>query len=784
MANEIIAQSPFLQFLISLAPEDETTLFVCQKPVMVDGIQAVHKDGSLKYTWPASMPEKIKAHGSWYGNTGSFMLDRMPRGKVSASKVNCEYVLVMVLDDIGTKSAVPPLEPTWKMETSPGNFQWGYAFNFDHQPKKADFCAAIEAIAAAGFTDAGATNEVRNFRLPGSPNLKPGKNNFASVLVEFHPDRLFTLEQILTALSVVPGESSTASFSHVTLADTGDDDVLEFLHANQQILEPGNGAGWWGVICPNHENHSDGNPMARYHPVNRSFCCLHEHCTTLDSAYYLKLIADNGGPEHVVGLKDEAVSGRMASALSKLKPSPLFSSPADAVKEIDAREERKELDRVSRDEWYTRFMYVQQNDAYFDMTNRRMLSRASFNALMRGTHCKSIHNKRKIEASVAFDELRVAQGASFLINLTYAAGDPPVVERGDADNLYGNRWVDARPDLSDVIMGDISLWLGLTERLIPVVQEREHVLDIMAFKLQKPTIKINHAVLHVGDEGCGKDTMWAPFIWSVCGSGLRNRGYMDSDTIDSQWGYALESEILIINELKEPDASARRAMANKLKPIIAAPPEMLDIQRKHEAPYQMANRLFVLAYSNEQIPISLASQDRRWFCLNSQAPRMTPEEANRIWAWYTGGGFGQIALWLSQRDVSKFNPAEAPSMTDYKANLIENGRSMSESFILDMITLRQGEFAKGVIGGPFNSLCERLALSAPNGSKVPKAALLHSLKEAGWKDLGLVCSKDNLNKRHLFAAPDMVEARRKSALRNLVEEIGPSKVTGLRAVGK
>jgi len=87
----------------------------------------------------------------------------------------------------------------------------------------------------------------------------------------------------------------------------------------------------------------------------------------------------------------------------------------------------------------------------------------------------------------------------------------------------------------------------------------------MAFKLQHPGIKINHAVLHGGLEGSGKDTLWAPFIWAVCGPQLINRGFMDANTLHGQWGYHLESEILLLNELKEPNASARRELANRLK---------------------------------------------------------------------------------------------------------------------------------------------------------------------------------------------------------------------------
>ena len=59
---------------------------------------------------------------AWYGNTASFILDRFKDGRVSASAACCDYVLVMMLDDIGTKSKTPPLAPTWIIETSEGNY--------------------------------------------------------------------------------------------------------------------------------------------------------------------------------------------------------------------------------------------------------------------------------------------------------------------------------------------------------------------------------------------------------------------------------------------------------------------------------------------------------------------------------------------------------------------------------------------------------------------------------------------------------------------------------------
>jgi len=755
----------FLEFITNLAPEGETALIVRQKPQLKDGALQLHADGAIKCTWPAYLPsQKMRAGEAWYINTASFIIDRFEDGRVSASAANCEFVLFMMLDDIGTKSKTPPLAPTWILETSPNNFQYGYAFS--EQPTKGEFTAAVKAIAAAGYTDAGATNAVRNVRLPGSINLKPGRDNFEAKLVEFHPERDYTLGDICAALGVTPAPADTNHYAPIRLADNGGDDVLAWMNDQGMVLSKINGEGWLSVTCPNNAEHTDGNPEGRYKPLDRSYCCLHSHCVDFGSQTFLDWVASNGGPKVTHGLRDQLIAEAMTVALAKITPSDMFTDNADVkIAEV----ERKELGRVEKSKWYERFAYVQDDESYFDMQDRREISRQTFNALFRHIKCMSIHAPTtKVEASICFDQNRQTMGAKALVGITYAAGETVLVAR-DGD-LYGNRWRDARPDVSDAVVGDISMWMEHCQKLVPEPEELEHVLNIMAFKVQHPETKINHAVLHGGDQGSGKDTMWAPFIWAVCGSHSKNRGIMDNNSINSQWGYQLESEILLINELKEPDAATRRQLANQLKPIIAAPPEMLPINRKGLHPYMMANRLFVLAFSNDPVPISLDSQDRRWFCVWSAAARMDPTEAKQMWDWYRHGGFKSIAAWLHARDISQFNPSAPPAMTEFKANLVEHGMSIAESFLVEMLRARKGEFAKGVIGSPLHSLCDRLAGSAPSNVKVPQAALLHALKEAGWVDCGRIKSRDFDTKKHIFAAPELAYILSKSELRRALED--------------
>ena len=759
----------FLEFYTNLAPVGETALVVRQKPKLKNGQIQLHPDGAVICTWPAYLPDyPTKPDWAIYGNTASFIIDRFKDGHVSAAAANADYVLVMVLDDVGDPEKapnIPPLPPTWIIETSAGSFQWGYAFS--DQPTTADYAAAIRAIADAGYTDPGACNAVRNFRLPGSVNIKPGRNNFVAQLTEFHPEREYTLPEICAALGVTPAPAESLGVRPIRLSDDGADDVMAWLSSQGVLLSTPNPAGWAGVICPNKDEHTDGNPEGRYSPSTRSYRCLHSHCVDFDSHAFLEWVSVNGGPKHAPGLREELLAAVMDQTLSKLTPTEAFP---DKGAEVIAEVEKKQLDRVEKESWYERFAYIENEDAFFDMVDRREISRGTFNALFRHVSCYSLHKSktpRRIEASICFDENRQKKGALTVTGITYAAGETVLVSRDG--QVYGNRWSNARPAC---VAGDITPWLDHLHRMVPEEYEREHLLNVLAHKIQHPDVKINHAILHIGKQGSGKDTLYEPFLWAVGGerASRRNVAVVRNEEITSQWGYNYESEIMVFEELRQSEAKDRRALENHLKPIIAAPPEFITVNRKGLHPYQALNRMFVLAFSNERVPLSLPSEDRRWFVTYSDAPRMAEEDGQRFWRWMDNGGCSAVAAWLYKRDVSKFNPGGTPPLTEAKIIMIEQGRSTAESYLVEMIERRLGEFSAGVVAAPFYSICDRLQGGAPLGTRVVQQALLHALKEAGWIDMGRLASREFGTKKHIFCAPELADTATKSELRRMVEE--------------
>jgi hypothetical protein len=268
--------------------------------------------------------------------------------------------------------------------------------------------------------------------------------------------------------------------------------------------------------------------------------------------------------------------------------------------------------------------------------------------------------------------------------------------------------------------------------------------------------------------------MMAPFFWAIGGDSKTNCSLVRNEDLNSQWGYALECEVMEIAELRQSEAKDRRALENSLKPIIAAPPEFLSVHRKGLHPYESLNRILVVAFTNERAAISIPSDDRRWFCLWSDAGRLPETDAQALWGWYRGNsgnsGMAAVAAYLRDRDVSAFNPGAAPPMTEAKAIMIDQGRSTAESYLVEMITARLGEFASGVIASPFYALCDRLAGAAPTGAKIPQVALLHALREAGWVDIGRVHTSEFQTKKHIFCAPELASTSR-AELRRMIEQV-------------
>lgn len=418
--------------------------------------------------------------------------------------------------------------------------------------------------------------------------------------------------------------------------------------------------------------------------------------------------------------------------------------------------EREEFESLLPAAWFARFAFLLASADFFDVKRRKLVERKSFDAVYRHHKLHSIHTtasggSSRVSASVSYDENRIAMKGRTLAGLIYSPGNSVFVEHeGD---VYGNTWRDGRPEGKP---GSVDMWLEHAERMIPDAQEREHCLNWMAFKVQYPARKINHGILHGGRQGSGKDTLWLPFLYSVGGRGWQNVKTVTTEEIQSNFHYHLLSEVCVLNELREPALADRRALENKLKPLLAAPPETFSINEKGRHPYPAVNRLSVLGFSNERISLSLSADDRRWMVLWSEAGILPQSEAERLWQWYEQGGLDHVAHWLRSRDVSAFKPGERPLMTDAKAVMLEGGLSPGEALLAQAMRDRTGPFRPGAIMGPWQPLIDDLQQDQPQ-HKLSIQSLYVAAGHAGWLDLGKVKTQQNTTKKHILCSPETLE---------------------------
>ncbi|HZG45493.1 MAG TPA: DNA-primase RepB domain-containing protein [Allosphingosinicella sp.] len=150
----------------------------------------------------------------------------------SARKNAFKSFFALVLDDVGTKVAATRLEalkPTWALETSPGNYQYGYVLA---QPVEDPAVAEQlqKAVAAADLCDRGALGLGRWARLPNSINGKPKYDvegePFRCRLQEWRPHARYSLEELAGGLGLTlspplpPSQASALRGTHGAVART------------------------------------------------------------------------------------------------------------------------------------------------------------------------------------------------------------------------------------------------------------------------------------------------------------------------------------------------------------------------------------------------------------------------------------------------------------------------------------------------------------------------------------------------------------------------------------
>jgi hypothetical protein len=253
---------------------------------------------------------------------------------------------------------------------------------------------------------------------------------------------------------------------------------------------------------------------------------------------------------------------------------------------------------------------------------------------------------------------------------TFNLYHPPILEPGDP--AQAQRWVDHVRKL----FGD----------------DADHIIKWFAQRVQQPGVKINHAlVLGSYHQGIGKDTLLEPVKRAI---GAWNFTEVTAQQLMGRFTGFFKSVILRVSEVRDLGESNSNRGNNRyqfydhMKPITAAPPDVLRVDEKNIREHNIMNCVGVIYTTNYKTTgIYIPAGDRRHFVAWSNcAPADLPEGYfEGLWDWYNDGGYWHVAAYLAQLDISDFDPNEPPPKTNAFWEIVNANRSPEDAELADVI---------------------------------------------------------------------------------------------------
>jgi hypothetical protein len=238
-------------------------------------------------------------------------VERQRRRQVKKRLQEVRTAFVLVVDDVGTKSIGPPVPPSWELQTSAGNYQWGWLiepYDVSSPAGQAYYDSCLWSLAKAGMNDPGFRSATRLARLPASMH----KSGFRAVVTSWRPDAVWDLPDLMLAFGVPmvkPRKVRALAPGAYTSLSQVSDPVYRWLVDNWTVF--GHNDQWVHIECPWRSSHTDGaqgSTSTAYSPdgyglEGRGFKCLHGHCAKRDMRGFIKFVASQpGADQRIAGL--------------------------------------------------------------------------------------------------------------------------------------------------------------------------------------------------------------------------------------------------------------------------------------------------------------------------------------------------------------------------------------------------------------------------------------------------------------------------------------------------
>lgn len=320
-------------------------------------------------------------------------------------------------------------------------------------------------------------------------------------------------------------------------------------------------------------------------------------------------------------------------------------------------------------EMFDRYAYVVEIDRMYDLKKSSILNAQQFN---------NVHSR---DWGKPWPTIMVSPDLRIVDRLTYAPGQPRFSREKsfDSEAILDciNVWV---PSDVEPTEGDIDPWLNLIHDVFDGNQEAiEHVISFLAYTVQFPGERINHALVIQGAQGIGKDSIFMAMKKVL---GYQNTTEVTLQHVESQFNEWLFGKQLII--FQEMLAPGRRSIYNKLKTFITDP--LHTINAKHLSLQRVANRANYVFLTNYKHALSIDPSDRRMWVWYSQMIPKNGDYYATFYRWLSDKRSADYLLhFLLNYDTSKFNPTAAPPLTNAKREMIRASSSEVEQYLREAV---------------------------------------------------------------------------------------------------
>jgi Family of unknown function (DUF5906) len=275
--------------------------------------------------------------------------------------------------------------------------------------------------------------------------------------------------------------------------------------------------------------------------------------------------------------------------------------------------------------------------------------------------------------------------------MTWVPGEPEII----ANRLISSGgWIERkgcntfnlyRPP--QIALGDATQagpWLAHGEKIFAADFARIKLW--LAHRVQRSAEKINHALVLIGAQGIGKDTLLEPVKRAI---GPWNFEEVSPLQVLGRFNGFVKSVILRVSEARDLGEYDRFKLYDHLKTLTASPPDVLRVDEKHLREHNVLNCTGVIITSNYKTDgIFLPEDDRRHFvACNDDLTKedFSLEYWKGLWGWYENGGYGHVAAYLAGLDLSGFDPKAPPPKTEAFWAIVDAGRAPEESELADVL---------------------------------------------------------------------------------------------------